>query len=164
MKNHIFNTTILFLLYFPLLGQTYEWKNCCNRDSLGRGVGFWQEPGGFLLIIDIDKKKGIRGIEGWYYGYKIEGKRVGIWDFKNLNGELVGQVIYLNDSTTIEISLPKQKVSAISLKHIYPNPDTTSQITSFYLRKELFIFNKKGKLIKRLTLNEDGDDYDITEY
>lgn len=151
---------IFSLLFLSSNGQpTPHFMDSEGYDSLGREQGYWK----LITALNFLKEgKVVEGIEGWEYGYFVDGLKTGTWVVKNDNGKLIGHRMYKNDTLFCEIQYGKnQKVTSIVRSKFKPATKNKDGINSYGEYIEIIVFNRKGRVVKRIY--KSPDDKMITE-
>lgn len=114
-----------------------------NFDSLGHRAGAWKI---FTAINYINDKGRYNGLEGYEYGRYIEGVKVGVWHVKDHNGLIIGQRVYINDTTLLEIQYKDEKIFSVVKTHLGVWKEQNQTKVRITDKMEITSFNKRGKI------------------
>ncbi len=149
---------IVILLFNGLISvysqQVVHYGDSLGYDSLNREQGYWKLP---TVLNLVRNGKFVRSIEGWEFGYFVDGKKEGCWSVKNEESEIIGHRIYQKDMLLYQIQYDNKKaVSIIGVKYI-PVPPNNKGINGYEEPVDIISFNRCGKVKQRTYYTLDGE-------
>lgn len=134
----------LLLLSFFISSSARGQQNWIKSDSLERWPFFRSMPSAMNYIHNDNL---YNGVEAYEFGNYVNNEKVGVWEVRDNNNNLIGHRVYIDDTTEFEVQYKNDRILSIVISKSEPSTIISAERNyRLGLQKEIISFDRKGKI------------------